>query len=375
MRILIVGHTYVVGINHFKLKALTDTKQVDVGLLVPERWYEPEWKRVFELEKPFPEIKVYPARVAFAGRGGAYFYPPSVIKRTIVDFKPDLIHVEQEVFSICAFQFALVSRLIRRPLSFFCWENIDRPLALRRLTRKVVLRTAALVVAGNRDAVNLIRCWGFKGKVAVLPQLGVDTELFKPPAASKSSQCFTIGFFGRLVHQKGIDLLLKATAMLRERGHSVRLWLVGTGPDEDHFRRLASELGIDQFVEWLGAVPHMQIPDKMAQIDALVLPSRTVPFWREQFGHVLIEAMAMGVPIVGSSSGAIPEVIGRDDIIFPEEDAQTLASILERLVTDHDWRNELSLYGIKRVQDNFTHDTIARQLVALWQQVLASEGE
>lgn len=209
MRVLVIGHTYVVGISHSKLKALTDTGQVDVGLLVPERWYEPEWRSRFDLERPFPEIKVYPARVAFAGRAGVYFYSPSAIKRALLDFNPDLIHVEQEVFSICTFQFALVSRLIRRPLSLFCWENTDRPLALRWLTRKVVLRTAALVAAGNRDAADLIRRWGFKGKVAVLPQLGVDTELFKPSAASKSSQGFTIGFSGRLVPQKGIDYCSK----------------------------------------------------------------------------------------------------------------------------------------------------------------------
>lgn len=162
--------------------------------------------------------------------------------------------------------------------------------------------------------------------------------------------------------------------MLRERGHSVRLVLIGTGSDEDRFRRLASELGIDALVEWRGAVPHIRVPDEMSQIDVLVLPSRRIPFWKEQFGHVLIEAMAMGIPVVGSSSGAIPEVIGRDDVIFPEGDAESLASILERLITDPVWRRELRMYGIQRVQDNFSHDAVARQLVALWQQVLASEG-
>jgi glycosyltransferase involved in cell wall biosynthesis len=106
-------------------------------------------------------------------------------------------------------------------------------------------------------------------------------------------------------------------------------------------------------------------------MDVLVLPSRTVQGkWKEQFGHVLIEAMAMGIPVVGSSSGAIPDVIGKNELIFNEDDIKGLASILEKLAVNPKWRAQISQYVLDRVRENFTHETLAMQLVSFWNQIV-----
>jgi glycosyltransferase involved in cell wall biosynthesis len=107
----------------------------------------------------------------------------------------------------------------------------------------------------------------------------------------------------------------------------------------------------------------------MGRFDALVLPSRRAAAWKEQFGHVLIEAMAMGIPAVGSDSGAIPEVIGRPALVFAEDDARGLERILERLARDKDWRRAAAAYGEARVRAHYTHDRIAERLVTLWDDV------
>ena len=87
---------------------------------------------------------------------------------------------------------------------------------------------------------------------------------------------------------------------------------------------------------------------------------------------MLIEAMSMGIPAIGSNSGEIPNVIGREDLVFPEEDASLLSDILARSIEDPQWRQNAGLYGLERVHQLYSHDRIAQRSIALWQTVLHS---
>ena len=130
---------------------------------------------------------------------------------------------------------------------------------------------------------------------------------------------------------------------------------------------------VDQRITWVPAVPHEQVPRIMSHLDVLVLPSRDTSTWSEQFGHVLIEAMAMGIPVVGSDSGAIPDVIGSVDLVFPQGDARALADILERLLQDVPWREQMGDWGRLRVQELYSDEAIAMRLTTCWRQVLQRE--
>ncbi|MEN9565888.1 MAG: hypothetical protein RLZZ69_1084, partial [Cyanobacteriota bacterium] len=132
LRVLFISHTYVVGVNQGKLKAIADTGEVEVALLAPSNWLAQEWNRVIEVETPFPEIKIYSAPVWFSGKGGAHIYNPWKIKQVINDFKPDVIQVEEEIFSLCAFEVALWATLFRKPMVVFGWENQLRSLPFFR---------------------------------------------------------------------------------------------------------------------------------------------------------------------------------------------------------------------------------------------------
>src|SRR5207244_1025724 len=119
----------------------------------------------------------------------------------------------------------------------------------------------------------------------------------------------------------------------------------------------------------VGAVTDTDVPEYLAALDALVLPSRTTATWAEQFGHVLIEAMAAGVPVVGSSSGAIPDVVGDAGIIVPEGDAAALRRALGTLLADPALRARLSERGQDRVQAHYAHAVVARELAALYRRL------
>ncbi len=376
LRVLFVSHAYVVGVNQGKLAAITETGKVEVGLLTPSNWKAPEWNRLMPVERIFPNIKIYEIPVLFAGRGGAHLYTPWQISQVLHDFQPDLIQVEEEVFSLCAFELAIWTRLLHKPLVIFGWENMERQFPLpRQKICQFVLNTASAIIPGNEDGAKVMRQWGYSGLLEVMPQMGVDTHLFAPTLVNRTTDEFNIGFLGRLVPSKGIDILFAAVQQLRDKGVKCFVTICGSGQSEADLRQEAENLGIQDWVVWRGAVRHEQAPQEISQMDVLVLPSRTTATWKEQFGHVLIEAMAMGVPVIGSSSGEIPNVIGRSDLVFQEDDVSGLAAILERLDRESTWREEVAQYGISRVQQNYSHQKIAERLVNLWQTVLKQKNE
>ncbi|MBW4602440.1 MAG: glycosyltransferase family 4 protein [Calothrix sp. FI2-JRJ7] len=371
LRVLFVSQAYVVGVNQGKLNAIAETGKVEVGLLVPSNWKALEWNRQFVVETPYPKIKVYTAPVLFPGRGGAYVFNPLRIWQVVNDFKPDIIQVEQEVFSLCALEFAVWSRLTGKPLALFGWENMDRTLPTpRRWVCNFVMDTVKLMLPGNYDGANLMRKWGYTGLMEIIPQIGVDTQLFTPKSKQTQNKVFNIGFLGRLVPEKGVDTIFAAVRHLQDKGLKCQITICGTGYVEQALRNEAQKLQIADSVIWRGGVRHDQAPAEISNFDVLVLPSRQAPAWKEQFGHVLIEAMAMGVPVIGSSSGEIPNVIGCSDLVFPEDDAPALAAIIERMMQEPNWWQSVGLGGIARVQQHYTHERIAQRSIDLWEKVL-----
>jgi glycosyltransferase involved in cell wall biosynthesis len=374
LRVLFVSHAYVVGLNQGKLAAIAATGRVNVGLLVPSNWKALEWNRHIPVEKPYPNIQLYEAPVMFSGRGGAHFYAPWALWRVLNDFKPDLVQVEEEVFSLLAFELAIWSRLTGKPLVVFGWENLERSLpVLRQWTCQFVLNTIRALIPGNLDGAKIMRQWGYTGLIEVMPQMGVDTQLFASNASDRNQNEFNIGFLGRLVPEKGIDTLFAAALQLRQRGLKFKITLCGSGTAEASLKQEAEDRQIADAIAWRGAIRHEQAPTELSKFDVLVLPSRSTSSWKEQFGHVLIEAMAMGIPVVGSSCGEIPNVIGRSDLVFEEGDAMGLAAILERMICDSDWQQEVRQYGLNRVQQFYSHEQIAQRLLNLWQTVLSQK--
>ena len=370
LRVLFVTHTYVVGVNQGKLKAIADTGEVEVALLAPSNWQALEWNRPLELETPYPEIKTYPAPVLFTGRVGAHIYNPIKIWQVINDFKPDVIQVEEEIFSLCALEVAFWAKLYNKPMVVFGWENQQRSLPLfRRWVRNFVMSATNLFLAGNKDGAEVMHNWNYQGQIEVMPQMGVDTDLFTP-AIKKQQNELNIGFLGRLVPEKGLDTLFAAVGQLKKQNIDCQVTICGSGSSEAELRQEAELQQISDRLVWRGAVPHEAAPAELGNFDILVLPSRSVATWKEQFGHVIIEAMAMGIPVIGSNCGEIPNVIAREDLVFPESDSTALAEILKRIICDDSWREEMGNYGIERVKKYYSHERIAQRLIEQWQKLV-----
>jgi glycosyltransferase involved in cell wall biosynthesis len=173
-----------------------------------------------------------------------------------------------------------------------------------------------------------------------------------------------VGFIGRIVPEKGVDVLVDALA-----DFDARLLVVGEGIARAGLEAQTAGWPSGKAV-FTGGVADSAVPDYLACMDALVLPSRTTASWAEQFGHVLVEAMAAGVPVIGSSSGAIPEVIGEAGLVFPEGDAGALRVQLATLFDDPALRKRLVALGRARVERLYTNERIARAQRDIYRQVL-----
>jgi glycosyltransferase involved in cell wall biosynthesis len=376
MRALVVGHSYITGFNQRKLDHIA-RMGIELALLVPANWKHIDGLFAGQpspVETPFDSFRVFSGRVLRPGHIASFSFAPGVVARVLREFDPGLVHIEQEVYSFAAAQVSSKASAQGRKVVLFSWENLDRRIHfLQRIARRIAIRNLDGIISGNTAGAALMQTWGFHGRTVVIPQVGVDTSVFAPrPRAS--GHRFTVGFVGRLVPEKGVATLLEAVALLVPRGIDLDILVCGAGPVRDALQSAAARLGLASRTTWRDSVPHAGVPDVMAQMDALVLPSIRTPAWTEQFGLVLAQAMAMGIPVLGSNSGAIPEVIGRPDAIFPGGDSGALAELLGRLLSDANWRSTLREHGLDRVKALYSKERVAERTVEFWQQIANSHG-
>jgi len=214
------------------------------------------------------------------------------------------------------------------------WETLPFVDAYRnvrtRRYRRDVLEATDLFLATTERAAEALRLEGAPSERVQVCYPGIDEERFAGSAAPDAPEGpHLLLSIGRLVWEKGHQDLLRALAVLREREHpDVRAMIVGSGEEERRLRAVARDLGVEESVEFLGFVPHDELPSLLARASALVLASLPTRYWEEQFGMVLVEAMAARLPVVAAASGAIPEVLGGYGTQFPPGDWLALASAL-----------------------------------------------
>jgi glycosyltransferase involved in cell wall biosynthesis len=371
MKVLYLSKALVVAEYRTKLGALA--RGAEVVAVVPERW------GATRVEEPGPgDGGIRFRRPIFHGHNHFHLYPDlgALLDRE----RPDLVHIDEEPYSAVTLQAARLCRRRAIPSLFFAWQNLDKRLpppfgALRRR----VFGAVAGGIAGTPAAARVLRDSGYLGPLAVVPQFGVDAERFRPdPAARRRARAatgisddrFLVGFAGRLVPEKGAHLLVRALADLP----SAHLLIAGDGPERDRLAALARDLDAEDRVRFCGRIPSTEMPAWLAALDALALPSLATRGWAEQFGRVLVEAMACGVPVVASRSGEIPHVVGDAGVLVEEGDAGALRAALADLAADEVARRRLACAGRARVLQHFTQAGIASRTLDFYREILAGKA-
>lgn len=243
----------------------------------------------------------------------------------------------------------------------------------RRIMIARSARRAAFVVANSQDtATNIRRFLHVPDTRLRLVYEAIDDRFgrVEDPDAARAAAAARFGlpdtgyflFLSTLYPYKNADVVIDAAAVLRQRG-GAPLSLVIAGPDSDgelaRLRARVSALGLEDSVRFLGGVPNAAVPELLGGAIALLYPSL-----RETFGKPLVEAMQLGVPVLGSAAGAIPEVLGGAGMILPPSDASAWAAGMERVRHDPAERAAMVARGLERASF-FSWPRAAGELVAL----------
>jgi glycosyltransferase involved in cell wall biosynthesis len=363
LKVLTIAHNAVAESNRRRVDALGALPDVEVSLLTPRWWFEEGRRIVVPRSAPWRV-----GRTVFAGNGTRYLYITGLLE-AIRESKPDVIDLFEEPFSLVSLQ-TLLLRDVFAPeaaVVFYSAVNVHREWRWPyRSIERFTLRRADGAHAPNSDVPPILQSKGlleFSQPVSVIP-LGLDVERFAGAEAMELASIPRprVGFVGRLEPVKGLDVLLDAFERL-----SVPASLIIAGEGSER-RRLTNRIG----VHLMPPLKYDKLPAFLRSLDVLVLPSVTIlPLHREQFGRVLIEAMAAGVPVIGSSSGAIPEVIGEAGLVVPERDATALAEAIDRVLGDAALRARLIQRGRQAAAGRFAWSTIAEQTLDLFRSAVA----
>jgi glycosyltransferase involved in cell wall biosynthesis len=374
MRILMLSKALVVGAYQKKAEELAALPGVELTVAVPPVWREPGVGDQ-ALERRFLHgYKLAVLPIWLNGRHHTHFYP--AIERLVARVRPDVFHIDEESFNFATYQAMRAGVRYGARCCFYNWATLDRryppPFGW---FEQYAFRHAAHAIAGVQDAAEIIRRHGYGGPISVLPQFGVDPDLFAPKDERSDEQSssfvpgsssFVVGYLGRLVPQKGLLDLVEALRLLPPR---TRVRLIGDGAQKQQLLARAAALSLHDRIELVAWTN--DVPAELRRLDALVLPSHTTRSWKEQFGRVLIEAMSCGVPVVGSSSGEIPNVIGDAGLVYPEGDVGALAEVLGRLANQPELRADLARRGRARVLERYTQSALARQYYQIYREMLA----
>lgn len=390
MKLLIASHTYIVDLNceKFRLMASLEPK-IEVTIAVPKKW-RPGGVQNKTIETRLWQdglFRVVPVSNLSQNNQGLLSFGTEIVP-LLREFRPDVIQMEQGAKSIGYAQLITLNRLLRlnAKMVFFTWWNLPYtskfPVSWLEAYN---LRHSDGIIAGNQDGAEILRDHGYHGEIEVMPQLGVDEQLFRPQpqpelAAKLGIQPdeFVVGFVGRFVEEKGLLTLCDALTQLKAETDRPWKWLLlGRGSLKAKLLEQAEQAGIADRLIWVESVPHDDVPRYTNLMNTLVLPSQTTygfktltaAGWKEQFGHVLIEAMSCQVPVIGSDSGEIPHVIQDAGLIFPEGNATALKDCLLQLITQPDRAIELSKRGYDRALTYYTNRALAQRQMQFYRRL------
>ncbi len=376
MRILTVGHSYVVSMNRL-MPLEWALAGHDVTVAAPQFYHADLRPMPCDPigQAPFDLVEI-PAR--WTKRVHIFRYGHK-LRNLLKTGRFDIIHAWEEPFIYAGFQVARWTPA-ETPLIFSTFQNLPKryPPPFSWMERHAMRKATAWTAFGQTIANNLKIRNVYRDKPWIEIPLGVDTSAFQPDEVSKrielknvgwpESAVPVIGYVGRFVEEKGLRHLMKVLDQIEAPGKRWKALFVGGGPLESELREWASGYS-DSVVKILTGVEHDRVPKLLNAIDICAVPSQTRPHWQEQLGRILIEAMASGVPVLASHSGEIPHVVGQAGVVIPEDDIEQWVKSLNRLLDQPLYRSELAGLGLQRVLENYAWPIVARRFLTFFEQI------
>lgn len=372
-RLLTIGHSYVVGTNRRLARAMAaaGAGAWEVTAAAPSSFPGDLGPVTLQIA---PDERVEALTLRAAGGVHTMLYGNEL--RALLRRGWDLVHCWEEPYILAGAQVAAwTPRDVK--LVFATFQNLPKryPPPFRWTERFAVSRAAGWIAFGRtiEDALRDRPGYAKRPRRVIAP--GVDTDLFRPdPAAGARVRAslgwgdddgLVVGYLGRFVPEKGLDTLMRALDGCAEPWRAL---FVGGGRMEAEVRAWAARHG--ERVRVATGVGHEAVPEYLNAMDLLSAPSRTTRAWREQLGRMLTEAMACGVPVLGSASGEIPYVIADAGLILPEDDVPAWSRAIDRLLADDVLRTDLAARGLSRARAEYALDVVARRHLEFFGELL-----
>lgn len=369
MNLLLVWHAGGVESYHKRIEELS--RKFNVLMIVPERWVE-GGKEVIANNLVFSEnCKIVTCKTFVNNHGATYFYKMS-IKKILRDFNPEVIHIHEEPWSLSTLQLIILNKLLKinaKVVIDSAAINLNKK-PIFNLIELFNYKNSDLTFARNYESKDVLIKRGCSTPIYLLPN-GVDTTLFRiiDNKELKSQQLsldlnstdYVIGFFGRMIKEKGIYDFVNAAKVLISNVHHVHLkfLMIGNGEEKSSVIQHVEDLNLQNHFVFLDKIDSQEVPKYMNLLDLLILPSRSTPNWKEQFGRVLVEAMACGKPVIGSKTGGIPEVIKDDRFMYDEGNVSALVNCIQYVLQNNDVINELVNNNLTRVKNEYCWESLA----------------
>jgi len=226
----------------------------------------------------------------------------------------------------------------------------------------------------------ILVCSGFTpSKVSVIPNF-LDPAEFRARAKQYRSRLAlklkigrrekVVSFVGHLRAQKGVDYLIQAVPQILKSHPETRFVVVGPGPERTSLIRLADSIGVARNIQFIPYIDNEEIPGLYALSTVFAFPS----IWSEPFGRVIIEAMAVGTPVVATCVGGVPEIIDhkRNGVLVPPRDPEALADQIIPLLKDRKRRSRIGDQGRRTVDREFTPEVVGPRVLEIYESILSS---
>jgi len=367
LRILTIGHSYCVAMNRALVREVARDPELDVTVAAPSYFHGDLRPIALEPEPAGSPLRVVGLNTRLSRFIHIFRYDGAALKKLVEEGRFDVVHAWEEPYVFAGYQ---IARALRNSPARFCFrtaqsyvKNYPPPFSL--FERTVLARAQGWIAGASLVHQAMLRK-GFPESTGRILNLAVDLAEFQPLSPAKRAQVLeelhlqppVIGFIGRLTQAKGLDVLMQAM----EKVGGARPWsllLLGSGEYQDKLLDWAASNGWSDRVRVL-LVKHGDMPRYVGAMDLVAAPSQTMKNWREQFGRMIIEAFACGVPVIGSDSGEIPFVIGDAGRVVAEADVDAWARAIGELLDQPRVREELGARSLERAP-RYSTAAIARQ--------------
>lgn len=376
MKVAVAGHMLVQKENWARWERFAELYPTcEVTLLVQEHWLENRYgvEREFIVE-PYKNdnFEVIPLK---QWRIGRQFHLS--LDMHLRSLKPDILHVIDERYGWWAYQALMYRRLWARSAVTvgFSTTNIEYGLKKMRhiLKEKVFFEEMDAIFAVNTEAAKILKRHGYHKPVSIQQENGADERIWTPYNEEPANEDlqkngFVVGYVGALWEEKGVADLVNA--LFRIEDFEWTLVVIGEGPMRESLMEMFVCNDKAEQACFVGYKQRKDIPPLMKVMDILVLPSRTTAEVKEQFGLVLAEAMLCKVAVIGSDSGAIPEVIGDAGLIFSEGNIDELKKCIEALMRNPTFRKELAERGYRKALQSYSVTALAKRSYSFFNELL-----